>query len=440
MSAVSTSVIVPRAGNGDGANDSNGQADGTSGNSSGNSINTSKGSQSSSPQTSLTTPSNSSSTTSSSTSSSSTSASSAVTAVHSPAQSSPVATASATSSSSVPSPSQCPAIAGPAAGAALGGIVAGLLAGILLACFICRRRQNSSGRSTSTISNADEKFSDDHRKRISPMSTPSLPVLEYKKEAGRAAVGAQNLTSAQLAAVDAAFSSKFDVKSEKDLVGELTSWNDDVEQIAMEITADRKSSRQGAKAVTSSLPKDFGPAADLLESISGNERAQRFEEVVHHILNWVAYEAFGRPFCFVASSAENKCISSTYSSIVRNYDEAQAARWRVMTHTALRKRSKDATGGNTLREVQAKSQSMLATALVWAGLETSDKAAQARLVGIETRLHDSLLKFGALVIELREGMTSSDFQIAIVPNRLANGLGLVANQVKSKPRSLLAAS
>ncbi|KAE8210223.1 hypothetical protein CF327_g5888 [Tilletia walkeri] len=312
----------------------------------------------------------------------------------------------------------CRSSAGPAAGAGVGGVVFGILAGSFLVAFLLRRKQRNHQGTSSSL----EKFSDGD----SPMGTPALSVVPYR--------GADSSKAPHQASVDTSFGSKFDAKSEKELVEDLASYNFAVDQFSMAVTGNGKA--DSSKAL-GPLPRNIGPAAGALKNIKASDRAAHFEGVTRHIINSIAYQRVAQPFCFMADLQQAASLATVDSSVSNGFDQAQAARWRVMTHTAMRKTSNDPTAQRAIKQTQDQMENTMIEAVLWAGLETDAKAASARVGSSFGQVRDAVANLASLAILLREGMTSANYQIAIAPSNLAVVLGLVANPGRKDSRTIV---
>ncbi|KAK0528880.1 hypothetical protein OC842_004418 [Tilletia horrida] len=239
----------------------------------------------------------------------------------------------------------------------------------------------------------------------------------------------------QAANADAAFGSKFDVKSERDLVNQLSIFNEACEQFAMDIAGDCRAI--GNRKAFGPLPRSAGNAGPLLATLKESERAQRFEDVARHLVNTITFQRLAMPFCFMGEPTQSAAVSSVSASVVKEFDQAQAARWRVMSHTAMRNASRDRNGQHTIKDIQAQIEAALAEALLWSGMETDASKAAARVASCFVRMRDPMLHLGRLVIDLREGMTSANYEINMSSTGFASQLGLVANPGTQSARALV---
>ncbi|KAK0524755.1 hypothetical protein OC835_005826 [Tilletia horrida] len=313
---------------------------------------------------------------------------------------------------------QCPSLAAPAAGAAVGGIICGLLAGIV-GWRLLRKRQGPSA----AIASRKDHYSDQR----SPSLSPAMATLAWKDPEASKELQAAN--------ADAAFGSKFDVKSERDLVNQLSIFNEACEQFAMDIAGDCRAI--GNRKAFGPLPRSAGNAGPLLATLKESERAQRFEDVARHLVNTITFQRLAMPFCFMGEPTQSAAVSSVSASVVKEFDQAQAARWRVMSHTAMRNASRDRNGQHTIKDIQAQIEAALAEALLWSGMETDASKAAARVASCFVRMRDPMLHLGRLVIDLREGMTSANYEINMSSTGFASQLGLVANPGTQSARALV---
>ncbi|CEH16000.1 hypothetical protein CBOM_05205 [Ceraceosorus bombacis] len=301
---------------------------------------------------------------------------------------------------------------GATVGAAVGCLLGGLLIGALFALWFLRRRHRNRVAAMQRAHESDLA-------RYSDKGTEGMTVLPYKSERpnNKALETARQRIKTLEAERNAAsaFGDTLDKLSERELVDKLGSVNRRLEQTAMAISraADHGNDVTASRLQSSgSLPKSvpsFARAA--LSSIVANNKTASLDNVLKHVVNAVLVEQLCQPFCFVGKASENDSFASLEVSVLRQFDQARAARWRVMAHAGLREASGDPQGRAAVRNTVQQAISALTDVLVWSGAESSRSAASAKANKELPRLEEAVKMLIALVIELKEKMSSANFAI-----------------------------
>lgn len=145
----------------------------------------------------------------------------------------------------------------------------------------------------------------------------------------------------------------------------------------------------------------------------------------------------------MADARKSHSAEGLLRTVSRDFEQAQAGRWRIMSHSALRQASSDSTGKTTISIVSNEVTEALATLCIWAGLDANLVSARQRVrSAASARLEEATEALGKLIIKLREEMSTSEFTVvqAEPSTALSGSLGLSSRLARGGlKRALLAA-